>query len=342
MFKVPVDKILDKSIRSSMPRIWSENLYIWEKSCSSIDGTEYSFTSNKNRISIIISWDLLLNDFNFSELVLLKTSRVETSVRISIYGRAYVESCCLTVEPYSWDSLTISTMVSTSREMDDVTPSADGALWKDFEWYVPCWSKRWNHFYQMVLLQIRSYRKKFLNDTNFNDHTFIQGRTLFPPCKHRSRCVAHVAIALRWSANVLLVFPYKGNTIPRHIANLLSSLPFLVKIWNSHLDIKTILIQISIIAYLHWYWMNFPRKIVKQRQSMSTMIMYAYCSNFFFSLMLISWWTLLFGSFENYVITIAKCPSIYALVVLQTKLFLVSQKVGEYLQTTKGSSYYVI
>ena len=157
VFKVAVDKILDKSIGSRMPRIWSKDLYIWEKSRSCIDDSKYSFTSNRNWISISIIPKLILNDFNFSIFMQLQAFRVETSVSIPTNGRAYVKSCGLSVEPDSWDSLTNFAFVSTSCEMNNITPPINNALWKYLERDVPCWSKRWYHILQMVLCQFRTY-----------------------------------------------------------------------------------------------------------------------------------------------------------------------------------------
>lgn len=150
MIKISVDKILDESFCCGIPGIRSVHFYILMISCSWIDSMENSFTSYENGISIFACWNLLLNNFNFSVLVVWYRFWGKASVKVCVYGWTNGELCCLAVEKNCRSSITVFTTISTSCEMNDVTPSINNLLWEDLKWDVPCWSKRWYHFYQVI------------------------------------------------------------------------------------------------------------------------------------------------------------------------------------------------
>ena len=145
MIKIAVKEILDFCFWSSIPWIRLIDSYILVKLCFCVKSMKNSFAFNPDDEQINVCQHLILDNLDFCVSIPRKTSGIEASVNISTDWRAYMKSSSSAEEPYSWKTISILVLVSTSREMDDVTPSIDDALWKDLKWYVPCRGNVWNN-----------------------------------------------------------------------------------------------------------------------------------------------------------------------------------------------------
>ena len=136
-----------------VPTITCEILDTVENVCLFVDDIEDFFTVDKDlEIVVIMVLDLSDDDGAVSvsgELSVL----VVTVVCISVNGRTDVKSCGPVVEPDSWGSIAISSMVTMVRSVHDISPSVDDIDRFDEERNSPSPGQLPNAFDQSVLLQ---------------------------------------------------------------------------------------------------------------------------------------------------------------------------------------------
>ena len=144
MKKITVEEIFDSCIWGNIPWVWLIYSHILIKLCFRVNSLKNPSAWNPDDVYINACRQLILDDLDFRKSIPWKALRIVAYVIISTDWRAYMEPSCSTEKPYSRETVTILTLVSTSCKMDDITQSFDDIFWKNLKRDVPCRSNVWN------------------------------------------------------------------------------------------------------------------------------------------------------------------------------------------------------